>query len=94
MRASKDALTLKEDGAQRDTITMLQKRIDLMDARITILEISRNKLFTFSMSALSYIMQCTCSQDDKRKDELEQEFQKILSEENQFIVSQSTSTKT
>ena len=90
MRASKDALTLREDGAQRDTITMLQRRIDVMDTRISILEISRNKLFTFSMSALSYIMQCNCSQDDSRRIELEQEFQKILAEENQFITSQST----
>ncbi len=96
VRASKDALSFKEDGAHRDTITMLQKRIDLMDQRITILEISRNKLFAFSMSALSFINQCACAKDPVKqssKEKLDEEFQKILLEEQHYINLQTQQSK-
>ena len=89
LRASKDALTIREDSAQRDTIAMLQTRINQMDKRVAVLEISRNKLFSFSMKMLAFISQCNCTVDDEAKKqtrkELGDEFKTILEEEAEFI---------
>ena len=92
MRVSKDALTITEDNAHRDTIGMLQKRVDLLNERNAVLELSRNKLFAFSMSTLSYISLCYCGADNGMKKRerynIEKEFQRILSDEQAFITRQ------
>lgn len=84
LRASKDALTIKEDGAHRDTIGMLQKRINLLDERVAILEVSRNKLVSFASRLLSFLSMCSCVNDDEDKKKeraiLDQEFREILQE--------------
>jgi hypothetical protein len=61
LRASKDAITIKADGADRDAFNRLMQRVNHLDGRVNELEATRNHLFGFVTQCMAYISQCQCN---------------------------------
>lgn len=88
LRVSKDALTLKVDGAQMSTIEMLQKRIESLDARVTFLEAQNHHLLAFITRTMGHMTRCNTEDPtlSAERDGLMKDYERILSGHADMIV--------
>lgn len=80
LRASKDAITLKADGADRDAFNRLMQRVNTLDERVNELEEVRNHLFGFVTKCMGYISLCVACDIHNQTDRhaLQEEYQNLL----------------
>jgi hypothetical protein len=81
MRGSRDLQELKAGASLTDGIDMLQKRVQLMDARIAKLESDRAKLMGFCTEVLQHFSSCiVCGKMAADRKRLQGRYIKIMEE--------------
>lgn len=77
----KDLNEFKADSATGEGISTLQGRVEMLDARVNKLERERSKLIAFCSKVLMHFSGCgSCPGRQAQRDELVEEYQRIMEE--------------